>query len=411
MTLHWSRSDASPAALLNEPDSDTDASQQTRAWPRALQLVAPATSVTRRSTLALMLGASLVLWRMPDDGDIFADREGRIIAIDASGIAYAAGMRVGDRLVAIDGVRLENVTALYWGAEPGDTLVYSLERAQHRLDVPLLLAAPSLQERLLRLQQMFVGVAFVVVSAAGWTLWPSDHAARRFYVLSQALAASLALELLDSMRWPYAGLLCGVLTVLLAPLALHFYSVFPGTIPTRPSKRVIGLAYLLATALAVWTLADTYTNEGWIVSDSLAVMRRLYIVAILVAALVLLVRRLLKAPEDERNGHGLVVSMVASLLPLLSLSFLPQLLRGAPLVSYSWTIPAIVLLPASYAYASLETVRKRLAEVEQVRDELAETRHRLVEQRELERTKLSRDLHDGPLQELLWLQTQLRRLG
>jgi signal transduction histidine kinase len=102
--------------------------------------------------------------------------------------------------------------------------------------------------------------------------------------------------------------------------------------------------------------------------------------------------------------------MVASLLPILLLSFLPQLLTSSPLVSYSWTIPAIILLPASYAYASLGTLRKRLTEVEQVRDELAETRHRLVEQREAERTRLSRELHDGPVQELLWLQTQLRRL-
>lgn len=363
------------------------------------------------STLALVLWTWLVMWQMPDDGGIFASRDGRIVALEADGIAYIAGMRVGDHLVAIDGVRLENVKSLYWGAKPGDTIVYSLERGGRRLDVHLTLRTPPLQERLLRLEQVLVAISFFVVSMSTWALWPSDRASRRFYVLSQVLASALVLELLDSLRWPYTGLLCGVLTVFLAPLALHFYSVFPGTIPEHRKSRILRMAYVVALVLAVWTAADTYASGGWIVSQWLALVRRLYIVAILIVAVALLIKRLLEAPNRDWGGRGLVIAgMLASVLPLLLLSFLPQLLRGSPLMSYSWTIPAIILLPASYAYASLGTLRKRLAEVEQVRDELAETRHRLVEQREAERTRLSRELHDGPLQELLWLQTQLRRL-
>ena len=50
--------------------------------------------------------------------------------------------------------------------------------------------------------------------------------------------------------------------------------------------------------------------------------------------------------------------------------------------------------------ALLESLKERLAEVERVRDELAEAQARLTEGREDERLHLARELHDGPVQDL-----------
>lgn len=50
--------------------------------------------------------------------------------------------------------------------------------------------------------------------------------------------------------------------------------------------------------------------------------------------------------------------------------------------------------------ALLESLQERLAEVERVRDELAEAQARLTEGREDERLHLARELHDGPVQDL-----------
>lgn len=57
--------------------------------------------------------------------------------------------------------------------------------------------------------------------------------------------------------------------------------------------------------------------------------------------------------------------------------------------------------------ALLQAVQERLAEVEQVRDELAEAQARLTEGREDERLHLARELHDGPVQDLYAMMHEL----
>lgn len=61
--------------------------------------------------------------------------------------------------------------------------------------------------------------------------------------------------------------------------------------------------------------------------------------------------------------------------------------------------------------ALLQSVQERLAEVEQVRDELAEAQARLTEGREDERLHLARELHDGPVQDLYALMHELEGLA
>lgn len=48
----------------------------------------------------------------------------------------------------------------------------------------------------------------------------------------------------------------------------------------------------------------------------------------------------------------------------------------------------------------LDVLRERLAEVEEIRDELTEAQQRLIESAEAERLRLAQDLHDGPVQDL-----------
>lgn len=58
----------------------------------------------------------------------------------------------------------------------------------------------------------------------------------------------------------------------------------------------------------------------------------------------------------------------------------------------------------------LQSLKERLTEVEQVRDELAEAQARLTEGREDERRHLSRELHDGPVQDLYAMLHELEAL-
>lgn len=57
--------------------------------------------------------------------------------------------------------------------------------------------------------------------------------------------------------------------------------------------------------------------------------------------------------------------------------------------------------------ALLDAIRKLQIEMQQMRDELTEAHHRLVESREAEQLRLARELHDGAVQQLLGISYQL----
>jgi signal transduction histidine kinase len=57
--------------------------------------------------------------------------------------------------------------------------------------------------------------------------------------------------------------------------------------------------------------------------------------------------------------------------------------------------------------ALLEALRRRMAEMEHMRDQVAESQQRLMESREAERLHLAQELHDGPMQDLYGAHFQL----
>ncbi len=308
--------------------------------------------VLSMGTLLSLVWASVVVWRLPYDGGFWTSREGQVINVDPNGTAYTAGIRPGDRLIAIDSVPLERMRGLYQGKGPGDRVIYSLDRDDRRMDVALVLTTPPIRERVMEFEQLFVALAFWAVSLVVWMLRPFDQVTRRFYLISQLAAATLALNFMAVARWPSVLVLTDVLILLLAPMVLAFYGTFPQPLSTRILRRLTRPAYVIALILIVWTLVDAARNGSFSTNEVLYGLRRLFITATLMAAIVLLVRRPRAAsPQSQRRRRLLIVGMAGSLLPLIALSLVPELLLGNPIVDYPWTIPAFLLLPISFAYA------------------------------------------------------------
>src|SRR6185295_2309441 len=61
--------------------------------------------------------------------------------------------------------------------------------------------------------------------------------------------------------------------------------------------------------------------------------------------------------------------------------------------------------------ALLESLRIRLAEMERIQEDLAESQKRLADGREAERLHLAQELHDGPVQELYGVLFELGALS
>lgn len=304
------------------------------------------------ATLALTIWAALVLWSFPYDGMQWSVQTGHIEAVDVDGPAARAGIQAGDRILALDGIPLASVYPLYRGKRAGDQVLLTLQRAERQLTIPITLVVPPPRARAMRLEPLLVGLSFWLVGLVVWALRPFHSITRLFFLLSQAAAGMLAAGDLSTVRLEWAIWFFSLLLLLLAPLTLHFCACFPDPLAPRYRRPLLRLAYGVAGFLALAYLLLTLLPADPLWPMSLWVARRLFVALTLLVALPLLFRaRRTATLQAQRRRRLLIAGMLFSLLPLLSLSFLPELLRGFPLVDYVWTFPFLILLPISYAYA------------------------------------------------------------
>ena len=305
------------------------------------------------ATLALTICAALVLWSFPYDGIVqWSVQTGHIEAVDPHGPAAQAGIRRGDRILALDGIPLADVYPLYQGKRAGDQAVLTLLRAERELTVPITLAVPPVRARAIRLEPLLVGLSFWLVGLIVWALRPFHSITRLFFLLSQAATGMLAAGDLSTIQLPWATRLFSLLLLFLAPLAFHFYACFPHPLSPRYRRPLLRLVYGAAGFLALAYILLTLPPADLPGPTSLWMARRSFVALTLLAALALLLRaRRTATPQTQRRRRLLIAGMLFSLIPLLFLSFLPELLRGFPLVDYVWTFPFLILLPISYAYA------------------------------------------------------------
>ena len=304
------------------------------------------------ATLALTIWAALILWAFPYDGMQWSVQTGYIEAVDPHGPAAQAGIRRRDRILALDGLPLASVYPLYRGKRAGDQVVLTLQRAERQLTVPLTLAAPPPRVRAISLEPLLVGLSFWLVGLVVWALRPFHNVTRLFFLMSQAATGMLATGDLSTVRLPWAIRFFSLFLLLLAPLAFHFSACFPDSLASRYRRPLLRLAYGAAGFLALAYLLQTLPPADLLGPMSLRVERYSFVALTLLAALALIFRaRRTATPQTRRRRRLLIAGMLFSLSPLLFLSFLPELLRGSPLVDYIWTFPFLILLPVSYAYA------------------------------------------------------------
>ncbi len=286
-----------------------------------------------------------VVWNTPYDGGYTADRAGWVVAVDRSGAAYAAGIRIGDRLTAVDGVPLRDVRGLYREKGPGDTVRLSLERSGHTRVVAVPLSATPLSFRLLPLELLFVAAVFWALGLAAWFLLPFDPTTRRFYLISQLVAFAFGVDFLARLRSPWLLALTDILLLLLAPMVLQFHSLFPEPMRSRFGRFLVGVAYALSLVLIVGVLVDWAMSDGIGAYRPLGDARDAHVLLTLGASIGVLVYRLwrLRSRSEPARRTGLVMAagMAFGWLPLILFSALPHLFLGEPWVvtrarSRSW---------------------------------------------------------------------------
>lgn len=302
--------------------------------------------------LILTVVASGILWNYPYDGIQWQRPGSGVIIVDPTGPAALAGVTSEDLLLAINGIPADQLRSIYQGKPLGSEIALTLVRGGQQLTIDVPLAKAPLHVRISRLEPLLIGVVFWIVGLALWFLRPFHTMTRVFFALSQITAGMFASGDLSTIGWPGSSLMFNICLLFVAPLAIHFATQFPTPLPQRVRRVLYWLFYGCAGVILVSIgISASLIESGEIVAPLRQIQRSFVALALLVA-LGLLLRMDRGAPvHTRRRRRLLIVGMVVSLVPLMLLSFLPELLYGSAFVDYNWAFPFLILSPLSFAVA------------------------------------------------------------
>jgi serine phosphatase RsbU (regulator of sigma subunit) len=308
---------------------------------------------------AALLVSSLTLSRHAYTG--LSVQDGRIVAVEPASPGERAGLLPGDRLSPA-GPR-QRPDPLAPGPEqtaaPGVPVLLTLERGTWR--GPVWLAPETLPpaERRLLAVQLVIAAGFLLI--AGW-VWSErrDRLTRVFLLLGLSFAGMLApppAGLSHGWQLTYE-LLFTAAQLLVGPLFLHFFALFPEP-AAHPRTRVwVRLAYgaaavLLLAYLGVVIDASAGTGRGIALLTPLGIAANALFGLGIVGGLITFAASFVRTADADARRR-LRVAFFGTLLGVLPVTGLIVWHRLAPAVAIPferWSIAALLMVPGSFGWA------------------------------------------------------------
>ena len=304
-------------------------------------------------TLAIVVYAAVLLWNGIYIGAAWNVHSGVIYSVDDRSPAAQAGLHVGDRIRRINGRPLSTPISPPQNASTPAYITFTVERSGQELTIPVSLTAPPLWVRVRRWIPLLVALAFWGISLGVWAFHPNHNITRLFFFTSQVTAALLAVGTLTTLYVPHVAWSCpvfGLLLLILPPMTLHFFALFPPEIPTPLRRRLLLSVYGTALLLGGITLLGYWGKlpPSW----PYKMFNRIYVIVVFILTLFVVFRHWRDASLRTLRYRRLVImNMGISIAPLLFLSLIPDFIQGAPLVDYTWTFLFLPVIPFTYAHA------------------------------------------------------------
>ncbi len=303
-------------------------------------------------------------YELADDGALWADINGAVEAswVDPSGPAAQAGVRAGDRVVSINGRRINeaiDVARVLAGQSVWTSAEYAFERGGVEFKHSLVIRAAARGD-VSGAFQWIVGAFYLIVGALVLYRGHQRPMARHFYLFCLAsfvLYCFRFSEQLDGFnRFIYWS---DVWATLLAPaLFLHFCLAFPGGRLTVARKGLAITAYAVAGATgAAYHLgaAGVLAIEGSALGLPQLLDRFSYGLLgalLLLGALTLQLSR--RRQEDlavRQQRRWLAHGTLWGALPFCAFYVLPYVLGSVPGPNHSISVFALALIPIAFAFA------------------------------------------------------------
>lgn len=281
--------------------------------------------------------------------------EGNISFVEPGGPWAQAGLRVGDRIMAVNGVRPEEMPVLYEGGVAGDELTLLVARDGERFQLQATLESMPAYRHLAQWDKLLIGFVFWLAALAVWMWPPFQSRSLVFFLTGQLVATTAAFNVLRTTL-PGGVRISNLLMILAVVLVLHFYTRFSEPSSLYLRRYNLYVSYGLACALILVTLSIPFwpldlNEKGFIWKIQYAVQQG-FLAVTLLGALWVLTRRPGKRVIRRRQGRRFVIAgLIVAILPPLALSLIPEFLWNTPLISYAWTYPFLLFIPLSHAYA------------------------------------------------------------
>jgi two-component system NtrC family sensor kinase len=306
---------------------------------------------------------------VPDDGVWWLERNSHMVAdrLDPNGPAARAGIRNGDRVVSVNGRKVENAAALtrqlyYSGIWSKAT--YSLVRGSVALDVEVILAPAdrSMNEWLRLIALIYLGIGLYVLLRR-WTAVGSTH----FYIFCLVSFVFYAFHYtgkLNEFDW-LVYWSNEVAWLLQAALFLHFVLTFPergGMV--RKHRWAIPLLYVPgALLLGMHVLAMEFLKASERLRWDLDRIHWGYSTVFFGAAAAVLVHTYRRAstPILRQQLKWITRGTILAITPFTLFYVLPYLFGSMPSAAMKVSVLSLGLLPLTFGYAIF---RYRLMDVD-----------------------------------------------
>lgn len=315
----------------------------------------------------------------PDPGCATGGDFQSIVSVREGGPADAAGIQVGDRILAINGVsftRLDELVRMAARVQVGDVVRYRILRGAEEREIDLVMGSLPVESRFQRTTMAATGLAFLAVGLlVAWRR--ADAMAMVFYSITLVFAFLFApVPVHPSLAWNLEVKILYDLSYLLLPaLFLHFFLIFPYR------KRLVvehpRFVHALYAGSLVLFLAGATLDAFYLLGQRYTLLPAMKVFTALAGLLIMVglllgigsfVTSYIRTPQGpvRRRLKGVLWGTVLGMLPVVVGSLARMIAPSVTLPGARYYHLSLFLVPLSFGYAivryglmDLEIILKR----------------------------------------------------
>ena len=196
----------------------------------------------------------------PHDGILSYSNNGVISELDTFG-EDDNQLRVGDKIISVDGVPLIDAIPFYVDKSPEEMVIFVVARDGEQKTLPVMLEPPGTELIIDLVVILVLALVFWGMGVGVLAFKPGDMTSNLFFLFTQVSALMLAAGLSSSVGPPIFSSIFNALLWVMGPITVHLHYYFPQQVQFRRRREILlglyaiallgGLPYLLLGAKTI----------------------------------------------------------------------------------------------------------------------------------------------------------------